>query len=479
MVFSSSLFLFYFLPAVFLAYFASMKLFGTGVSNIVLLAFSLFFYSWGEGLYLFIMVVSIIMNFFIGVLIQTSRFRRSVLNIGVLLNLALLIYYKYIGFIVQSVIDSAAFAGIAVDFTAPEVHLPIGISFFTFQAISYIIDVYRNEAKAQRNVLNLGLYISLFPQLIAGPIVRYSTVDAEIRERTITLSAVATGLRLFVVGLFMKVALADTMAYTVDTLAEYPVEALSSGTSWMLAISYSFQIFFDFAGYSLMAIGLGRAFGFTFPSNFDQPYTSLSIQEFWRRWHISLSSWFRDYLYIFGLGGNRRGAFRTYVNLGIVFFATGIWHGASWSFVFWGFMHGFFIILERTGALSFLQQLPKLFQRLYLLLVVITAWVFFRVEDFGDAVIVVKNMYVPTDGGHPLFSHISMHTNLMYWTVFAICLVWAFASPNTPKIVEQRASQISASGWDAAKSFGALLLLVISLLIVVSNTYSSFIYFRF
>lgn len=479
MVFSSPLFLFYFLPLTMVIYFLVHKLIGTKASNLVLLVFSILFYAFGEGAYVLVIVLSIGWNFLVGVMMDRfESYQKPILLSGVAVNVLLLIYFKYLGFLGESFEALASSVGLQVELNWPNTHLPIGISFFTFQAISYLVDIYRKEAQVQKNILDMGLYISLFPQLIAGPIVRYEMVDAEIRNRQLTLSGVSNGLKLFSVGLFMKVCLADTMAFTADTIFAYPILELSTGTAWLATLSYSLQIFFDFAGYSLMAIGLGLASGFTFPRNFDQPYISKSIREFWRRWHISLSTWFRDYVYI-PLGGNRKSSVRTYFNLLAIFLLTGIWHGASWNFVIWGLIHGFFIILERLGALNFLQRLPALFSHLYLLVVVITAWVFFRVESFGEAIAVITKMYWPHSGGHPQYSSVALNTTSWFWITFVICIIWAMWRPEPLRknyTIELSKNPIRTN---LISAFGAFTLFLISLIFVTSNTYSSFIYFRF
>ena len=483
MVFSSAIFLFYFLPITLGIYFVAQKLAGPKLSNPVLFFFSIAFYAFGEAGFVLLILVSILINYVFGLLIDHQsvflrRHRQTILLIGVCANILLLTYFKYLGFLAESLHQIVSLLGFSWTVTWPDVHLPIGISFFTFQAISYLVDVYRGHAKCQRNLLDLGLYIALFPQLIAGPIVRYETVDKQIRKRTLTTEGICSGLRLFCVGLFMKACLADTLAYNVDAIFAHPFEQLSTHVAWVAISAYSLQIFFDFAGYSLMAIGLGRACGFTFPQNFNQPYTSLNVREFWRRWHISLSTWFRDYLYI-PLGGSQRAPTRTYANLLIVFLCTGIWHGASWNFVIWGLIHGLFIVLERKGLSRLLETVPRFFSRLYLIVVVMVAWVFFRIEDFSDAATVLAKMWFPDAGGHPVYASLILNTDGWFWTIFGISLIWSLWSPRHATTIATQLVRQRPITAELVKSVGAMILYLIALIVVISNTYSPFIYFRF
>ncbi len=383
------LFLWVFLPIVLLL---GMIFREPTKQNICLLLASLLFYAWGEPVYILLLLFSILMNWGLGLIMgsiseHSASRRKAVLIINILLNLGLLGYYKYAYFIMHTI--DRFLPNISLD--APNVELPIGISFFTFQAMSYVIDLYRGEYAPQKDPLKLALYISFFPQLIAGPIVRYIDVERQLRERTITLDKIASGFRRFLYGLAKKVLLANVLADAVDLLLKYDPSSLSIGGSWVIAIFDTLQIYYDFSGYSDMAIGLGRIFGFEFLENFRYPYLSGSIGEFWRRWHISLGTWFREYLYI-PLGGNRKGTFRTYLNLFVVFAVTGLWHGASWRFVFWGLFHGFFSILERLGLSKFLNKHP-IIAHLYTLLTVVLGWVIFRADSLGDALTLWCNMF--------------------------------------------------------------------------------------
>lgn len=375
MTFSSITFLFYFIPIFLMVYFLPNK---QHDRNKVLLFFSIIFYAWGEPVYVFLMVGSIICNWYLGRKIGTIESRRSRKNwvtLGIVFNIGFLAIFKYASFLLDSFGLSPFFASSYTKFLL-DLPLPIGISFYTFQAMSYLIDVYRGRFRYEQSLLDLGAYISMFPQLIAGPIVRYEQIKEELHTDNIDYNKIIEGARIFIMGLSFKVLLANTFAKDADFVFSLNYKEVSLALSWLGAISYSFQIYFDFAGYSLMAIGLGRIIGFTFPINFYVPYISKSITEFWHRWHISLSSWFKDYLYI-PLGGNRRGALITYVNLFLVFLICGLWHGAAWNFVIWGCFHGGFLIAERfLGKFNF--RIPKVISHSYTLIVIIISWVIFR-----------------------------------------------------------------------------------------------------
>jgi alginate O-acetyltransferase complex protein AlgI len=349
---------------------------------LLLLAASLLFYAWGEGFYFLLMVASIGINYSFGRLIDARR-SQAILFVGVAINLAILVAYKYANFIVDNINFILEPMQLPLWILEP-VHLPLGISFFTFQAISYLIDIYRGEIRSQKSLIKLGLYISMFPQLIAGPIVRYTTINAQIDFRRVTPTLFAQGVERFILGLAKKMLIANPLGAVVDSIFALPVEVVPSHVAWFAIILYALQIYFDFSGYSDMAIGLGRMLGFRFLENFNYPYSAQSLQDFWRRWHISLSTWFRDYLYI-PLGGNRGSPVRTYFNLFVVFFLCGLWHGASWNFLVWGVFHGVFLALERAGLSSIISRMPRLFRHVYLLIIVLISWVFFRSETLADA----------------------------------------------------------------------------------------------
>jgi alginate O-acetyltransferase complex protein AlgI len=395
MVFSSIIFLFLFLPLTLTLYFIT----GKKRRNLFLLCASLIFYAWGEGLYLLILLISIFINFSCGLLIDHHRGsnRSSIyLAVGIVLNLGILALFKYANFVVTNLNSILAALGSGQLYLAA-VHLPIGISFFTFQALSYVIDVYNQKTTVQRNIINLGAYISLFPQLMAGPIVRFAHIAKEMVSRTVSRRDFAEGVRQFLFGLGKKMLIANPVALVADQVFSLSTGELTTGLAWLGAICYTLQIYFDFSGYSDMAIGLARMFGFHYLENFNYPYISRSIREFWRRWHISLSTWFRDYLYI-PLGGNRRGPIRTYINLVIVFLLCGLWHGASWNFVIWGLFHGLFLATERTSLGRGIDALPQPLRHLYTLLIVTVGWVIFRTESMTHAISYLSAMSGFTSG---------------------------------------------------------------------------------
>lgn len=482
MIFASAFFLFAFLPLCLLINKLLQRTGSIAAQNLFLLAASLFFYAFGEIYYTLVMIVSIAMNYAFGLLMaRFEKQRAPILAVGVIANLALLAYYKYFNFLVDNLNSLTGLIG-GPEFANEPVHLPIGISFFTFQAISYLVDIHRGDARVQKNPLYLGLYISLFPQLIAGPIVRYNMVDEEIRKRTVTLQAYVQGVRLFCAGLFYKAVIADTVAKYVDeSIATVPVTDMSTGLVWLIMVGYSLQIFFDFAGYSNMALGLGRMFGFTFPVNFNQPYMSTSIREFWRRWHISLSSWFRDYVYI-PLGGSRGGPVATYRNLLIVFFITGLWHGASWNFVIWGLWHGAFIVLERMKSTGrYLDAMPFVGQRVYVMLVAIVGWVPFRFETLPDALGVIQRMFwwTPTPETASVLADPRHYLDPWVWTVIVCGIVIAMISPERGRWFADRLGPEGSTMRETGLAVGSLILLVVASAFVASGSYTAFIYFRF
>jgi alginate O-acetyltransferase complex protein AlgI len=484
MIFSSILFLFLFLPSILILYYSAP----IRTRNFVLLAASLLFYAWGEGGYVLLMLISIAINWLVGLSIEQARRHgkhcRLILVVGVFTNLASLAFFKYCNFFVE-IINGLLPVGSFTPITLDPIHLPIGISFFTFQSISYIVDVYRNKVDAQRQPINLGLYIALFPQLIAGPIVRYKDVALEIANRSVTLHCFRYGVQRFVTGLGKKVLIANNVGAVADHIFSLPSETLPAGFLWLGMISYSLQIYYDFSGYSDMAIGLGRMFGFRFLENFHYPYSATSIQDFWRRWHISLSSWFKDYLYV-PLGGNRKGAFRTYLNLLTVFFFCGFWHGASWNFIVWGLYHGLFLILERSLLGRIIEQLPRLIQHTYTAAVFMVGWVFFRAESLPralDYLIGLGNFNVAPYLDAKLFATI----NSEFYLALTIGLVFTF--PVAPKLLEK----ICDFGKTGGTILHALCTIAMSIIPVlwtsaiivystaqlISGTHNPFLYFRF
>lgn len=389
MVFSSLTFLFAFLPLLLLIYISIRNIYH---KNIILFIFSLVFYSWGEPVYVALMLISIFTNYYLGLSIDKFKGKRKskyFLITSIVFNVALLGFFKYIDFIINNIN-----LVLPLDVEPLNISLPIGISFFTFQILSYMIDLYRNNIKVQNNILNLGLYISLFPQLIAGPIVRYRTIEYELINRKETLDSFVTGLRRFILGLAKKVLIANQAGYIVNELSTHGVDSLSAFFLWLLLISFTIQIYFDFSGYSDMAIGLGKMFGFQFPENFNYPYISNSITDFWRRWHISLSSWFRDYVYI-SLGGNRVKEILWVFNLFVVWTLTGLWHGASWNFVLWG-MYWFVILLfEKKILLKMLDKMPQVFRWAYAIFFILIGWTIFMTDTNNplDILAFIKGLF--------------------------------------------------------------------------------------
>lgn len=474
LVFSDLVFLFVFLPAVLFVYFIVRN----ELKNVVLLIASLLFYAWGEPKYVFLMLFSITINYIFGLLIDKSRgnlsLKKLFLAIAIIGNVALLGVFKYANFFVDNV---NRLFGLSIELEP--IPLPIGISFFTFQAMSYIIDVYRRDAEVQRNLFNLSLYISLFPQLVAGPIVRYNTIAEQIKRRFINLDKFSEGIRRFIIGLAKKVIIANSLGELADAIFSVPGEELSITAAWIGIIAYSMQIYFDFSGYSDMAIGLGKMFGFDFLENFNYPYIAKSVSEFWRRWHISLSTWFRDYVYI-PLGGSRKGLPRTVINLLIVWTITGFWHGASWTFMAWGFYFGVLIVMERLWLLKWLEKLPRLLQHLYLLIIVMVGWVFFRADNFSYSLEYVRTMFGLT--GTPVIDGVTRMYLNDYWFMIFISVI---CSIPVAKILKNRLQDFSfyrkalMPVASIMMPFVYLSLMVFSMILLVNQTFNPFIYFRF
>lgn len=485
MVFSSTIFLFLFLPLTLLAY----LLVGQRGRNVVLLGASLLFYTWGENIYVLLMLCSILINYVFGLCIDRAQQQggkgKGALVGAIAANLGLLIFFKYANFFAANLNLLLTKAHLdPVDF--PSIHLPIGISFFTFQAMSYVIDLYRRESEVQKNPINIALYISLFPQLIAGPIVRYHDIARQITSRVTTADDFAYGIRRFIIGLGKKVLIANVLGQTADYIFSLPPDRLPATLAWLGAISYTLQIYYDFSGYSDMAIGLGRMFGFRFLENFNYPYISRSVREFWRRWHISLSSWFRDYLYI-PLGGSRGSQGRTYFNLITVFFLCGLWHGASWTFVVWGLYHGFFLALERSRTGSRLLSLaPGFVCYLYTMLVVVVGWVVFRAESFSFAAAYLKAMVTP---GTPSFYNSQIFLNMnneYYCTLFAGLIfsapLWRVAYERFRQLQPGSSGLIFSVGRKVVEICNVLflsLVLLYSIASLMGSSYNPFLYFRF
>lgn len=424
-----------------------------------------------------LMVASIFLNYAVGLLIANKGKADAWLTIGIVGNLALLVSFKYANFLNQNLNLLLAALGLGEIDLAP-IHLPLGISFFTFQAISYLIDLHRGEIEPQRNLLNLGLYIALFPQLIAGPIVRYKTIVNDIIQRQESLPMFVQGLERFIYGLAKKMLIANPLGLVVDTIFDLPASELPMYVAWIGIACYALQIYFDFSGYSDMAIGLGRMFGFRFLENFNYPYAAKSLQDFWRRWHISLSSWFRDYLYI-PLGGNRLSPLRTYANLFSVFLLCGLWHGASWNFLIWGALHGAILTLERIGLSRLLNKLWLPLRHVYLVFIVLITWVFFRAESLNEAASYLGAMFSMNFSGAP-FEFIDAVT---IESILAISIGLVLMTP-----IYRRIKLGKLASWEIANSnYGikfipaalTVSLLCLSVIKLASVSHNPFIYFRF
>lgn len=460
MVFSSLVFLFLFLPIVLIFYYLS----GNKFRNYILLMASLFFYAWGEPKYIYLIVFSILANYFFGlkVDVNSKSNKKSWLLISIIFNISLLIIFKYADFL----------------FGIKGIRLPLGISFFTFQTMSYVIDVYREDARVQRNISDLALYISLFPQLVAGPIVRYRTVDQQINNREHSLNKFAEGVNRFVFGLSKKVILANQLALIADGVFIKNIADLSILESWIGIISYTLQIYFDFSGYSDMAIGLGKFFGFDFLENFNYPYISQSVSEFWRRWHISLGSWFRDYVYI-PLGGNRVSKIRFYMNLFIVWFLTGLWHGANWTFVIWGLYYGVLIILEKAFLEKILKRLPKTLRHIYLLFIVLIGWIFFRADSIGQGVGFIKVMIGL--GTYPMINKDVLIYINDYWYIMIASIILSTPIIKRFKDIILKTNERLLQN-SIAYGLHSLMLAICMFIVIIllsSSSYNPFLYFRF
>ncbi len=509
MVFSSIIFLFAFLPIVLLCYHLLLLPVWLGstakiwlhLGNLFLLSCSLLFYFWGEKFLIWVFIATVVIDFAAALLISgaladagygqlvpggpRSRFQKIVLAFSICSNMALLGYFKYFNFGVKtynSIVAQAGFPSGVWD-SAPNVLLPLGISFFVFHSMSYTIDVYRGYVKATRNLGDYACYVLMFPQLVAGPIVRYSLVARQLIERRMTNAVFASGVARFLTGLSKKVLIANTVSVLADKVFALPVSDLNFGLAWLGVIAYTLQIYFDFSGYSDMAIGLGRMLGFELPMNFNYPYAATSVREFWKRWHISLSTWFQDYLYV-PLGGSRRSVPRTHANLVTVFFLCGLWHGAKWTFVVWGLYHGLFLVLERYG-LAALMGRNVILRRVYTLLVVMVGWVLFRSDTFAQAVGVLKAMVglTPSAGGYPI----------QWFTPpdFLLALVPAlvFSAPVAPALlgrIERMVEDATGSRrsiyialFSSLRVAGSCAAMYLCAAALASGTHNPFIYFRF
>jgi alginate O-acetyltransferase complex protein AlgI len=483
MVFSTPIFILCFLPIVLVIYYFRpivLVLYNSRqlrLGNVTLVVFSLIFYAWGEPVVVLLMILSIVINWLFGMLMDIPALavylkRKTVLILSVVFNIGLLIIFKYTGFIVENI---NAVLGKTV-LANPNISLPIGISFFIFQAMSYVIDVYRRDTPVNRNIMDVALYISFFPQLIAGPIVRYHDISEQIKRRTYSTSKFASGVSRFVIGLSKKALMANVMAKLCDAVFGLQGGSLTPALAWFGALAYMLQIYFDFSGYSDMAIGLAKMFGFELLENFNYPYISRSIREFWKRWHISLSTWFKDYLYI-PLGGNRKGLARTYINQFVVMLLCGLWHGASWTFVVWGLYHALFLMLEKTAFGIFLRKLWRPLQHIYVLLIVLFGWVFFRAGSVEKAISFLGCMFGYSSG---------IKNPLLHYLTPEMILIFIVGIIGSAPIMPWLNRKISAlpnlrlrNGILWGSSAINFILLLLSLAAVSGGTYNPFIYFRF
>ena len=468
MLFSSIVFLFSFLPAVMILYY----LLPVRFRNVILLLASLVFYAWGEPVYLFLMLLSILFNYFSGLDIarnlQDKRAAKRSLVFNLIINLAVLGFFKYEGFVLDTLNGI-----LPVHISYHALPLPIGISFYTFQILSYIIDVYRGNVKVQTNLPNFALYVTMFPQLIAGPIVQYADVDEQLASREVSRTKFGEGSMYFIRGLAKKVLLANTSGMIFTEVSGLAKGNIAVMTAWLGAFAYMFQIYFDFSGYSDMAIGLGKMFGFEFNMNFNYPYVSKSITEFWRRWHISLSSWFRDYVYI-PLGGNRVSKIKHIRNLLIVWFLTGLWHGAAWNFVAWGLYYGVLLIIEKYLLSPVLDRLPDVVRHIYSIVLVVIGWVLFFSSSFGQAAAYIRVMFGA--GAHGFADRESMYlltSNLILW------LILIFGS--TPLVHFRYEHMLRSKKWNTTiiNSVVYAALFIVCIAYLVTETYNPFLYFRF
>lgn len=469
MVFSSPPFLLVFLPLTLLGYFL-IPAKRIKIRNLLLLLCSLVFFAWSSPRHILLILASMLINYMTGLLV--GRFREKPLckklafTAGVLLNLGLLFYFKYLGF---ALANAKALFGLNI--SIPDIVLPIGISFFTFQGMSYMIDAYRGEVEVNKNILDFMLYIALFPQLIAGPIVNYKDIVNQLDDHPVNIEAFAAGIERFIVGLSKKLLIADVLGAQASALINALEPGIDAPSAWLAVICYTFQIYFDFSAYSDMAIGLARMFGFSLLENFNYPYIATSVTDFWRRWHISLSTWFRDYLYI-PLGGNRRG--NTYLNLFIVFCATGLWHGAQWQFLLWGLWHGLFLMVERFMIKKgVLDKIPAVIRRFTTFFIVIMGWVLFSANGLNGALDMVKTMFGFRRAGFVDFSFI-------YYLNAKTVVTLALAAVGSTRLVADISERFRASlPFSIVKRTALLALLALCMITAVSGTYSPFIYFRF
>lgn len=468
MVFSSLLFIFLFLPITLTLYY----LVPNAYKNIILIIASLIFYAWGEPVYIAIMIFAIVFDYVNGRLIEKYQNKKSialtVLISSISVNLGLLCFFKYYGFLISN-INSL----LNLHIVAKSLPLPLGISFYTFQSISYVVDVYKKKVPAQKNLFTYAVFVTMFPQLVAGPIIKYIHIYNQFEKRKLTLTQFSEGMEIFIIGLSKKVLLANNIGRLWTTIKATPINEVSIVTSWIGILAFTFQIYFDFSGYSQMALGLGKMLGFDLIQNFNYPYISKSITEFWRRWHISLGSWFREYVYI-PLGGNRCGKLKQYRNILIVWFLTGFWHGANWNFILWGLYFCLFIVLEKLFLLKWLEKIPKFASHVYTLLVVIVGWVFFEFENLANAFGFIKTMF--GFGANTLIDSNGIY--YIYTNITLFILLAIFSTPLVKNMLLNGKDTIKLP-FAIAKPIIHMLLLLLCTAYLVNLSYNPFLYFRF
>ena len=466
MVFSSLTFLFAFLPITLILYYLVPK----KAKNVVILISGLVFYAWGEPIYVLVMILSTFIDYTAGRIIDKyddrPKIRTACLLVSLIMNIGLLATFKYLGFIIE-----ALNAGFGIAIPNPNLPLPIGISFFTFQSMSYTIDLYRRQIKVQKNAASFMAFVTLFPQIVAGPIVRYEDIQNEIDDRTITEKMIGDGISRFIVGLGKKVLIANNIGLLWTEIKAMDYGEISAVTAWLGILAFTFQIYFDFSGYSDMAIGLGRLFGFRFLENFNYPYESRTVTEFWRRWHISLSTWFREYVYI-PLGGNRKGLGRQMLNIAIVWFLTGLWHGASWNFVLWGVYYAVLLLLEKTFLLKKLECAPRWVGHVYTCLCFILGWVLFAITDFSQLGAYLGHMLSGT-----FFDGTAAYLLRSFWLVLALAVIGCTSLPK--RLWRRWEDGMSIAVSDTLRTVWAVLVLLVSVAFLVGDSYNPFLYFRF
>jgi len=471
MVFSSLLFLFRFLPAVLAAYYILPKKF----RNLVLFISSLVFYAWGEPVYVVLVLFSTVTDYLAGMAVSYYKGRglqkRAFVAVlcSAVTNLSLLGFFKYAGFFVENLNRLAG-----TDIPMVKAALPIGISFYTFQTMSYTIDVYRDDAKVQKDFIAFGAYVAMFPQLVAGPVVRYKTIAGQLKDRREDMDLFCNGILRFITGLGKKVLIANQMGMLWEEIAAMDTGRLATATAWLGVLAFTFQIYFDFSGYSDMAIGLGAMFGFAFPENFDYPYEARSITEFWRRWHISLGTWFREYVYI-PLGGNKKGAARQAANIAIVWLLTGLWHGASWNFVLWGAYYGVLLVMEKLLLNRLLVKLPSVLRHIYTMAAVIFGWSIFAWQDMADSRLFMKTMFLQAGAGFANTQTLYLASSYMV----LLCLAAIFSSSMPKRVVTGRLFPEETARRGLAGTVFVAVIFAACIAMLVNSSYNPFLYFRF